>query len=204
MSDTILPIPEKIIPLTDRDDEYLAQRRADIKKEIAALEMESEALRAERDTLDQEFMARFEERKSSGTRTTNFTISKRVDFNYPQISDQTDFEQYVLKSKKLYLYQKRLSSNSVREELAIFAAERKEFLDFLEENGYDNEACISVLRELYEHNDEKPPLQAFENKLLALTFADKLKEAVLQELDSFYSIPGINVIQKITITQVRR
>jgi hypothetical protein len=190
--------------LADRDDEWLATRRYAIKGEIAICERASEALRAERDSIDQEFLERFDERKSEGTKTSTYTISKSRDFNYPQIDDQTAFERYVLRTHKLYLYQKRVAVKTIQEELAIFALEKKEFLDFLEAAEYDAESCAAVFCKLYENMDDKPPQEVFGTKLLALTLANRLKEGVLEELETFYSIPGIVVVTKTRINQVHR
>jgi hypothetical protein len=110
-----MPDTPNLVEMTDED---LAQRRYDIGKEISELKRQDEALRAARDAVEQEFYRRFEERGSTATKTTTFTVSARVDDKYPDLVDREAFEAYVLSSGNLFLLQSRLSMSAVQEELA--------------------------------------------------------------------------------------
>lgn len=197
--------PVVLLGPEEQTDDWLAERRNEIKIEISELARKEEALKAERDEIDQIFVERFRERQTSGTRAGRFTISMRSDDNYPEVTDRTVFEEYVLKSGKLHLLQKRLSLSSVKEELAAFSQEHLAAVKYLEEANFSKEACIKVLMELQDEDlteDQRKDLIG--NKLEIWLLANRLKEAVLAELSEYYTIPGVNVVSKLTINQVRR
>lgn len=186
------------IPLEDRNDEWLADRRAEIRSEIAELARKEEVLKAERDSIDQEFMDRFAARGTSGTRTSRFTISIRTDDNYPEVEDREEFEKYLLETGKLYLLQKRLSLSSVKEELAAMEQEKAAILEELEEQAWSDDACIKTLKNLNEDND------LIDRKIMALKLVDKLVEVTKNDIEEHFSIPGVNIVSKLVVNQVKR
>jgi hypothetical protein len=197
--------PVVLLGPEEQTDDWLAERRNEIRLEISELARKEEALKAERDEIDQIFIERFRERQTSGTRAGRFTVSMRMDDNYPEVTDRTVFEEYVLKSGKLHLLQKRLSLSSVKEELAAFVQEHAAAVKALEEANFSKEACAKVLQDIQDESwTEEQRESLAENKLNVLLTTGRLKEAVLSELDEYYKIPGVNVVSKLTINQVRR
>jgi hypothetical protein len=104
--------------LSTLTDEELANRRNEIKLELAELARAEETLRAERDNIDAEFRNRFNARGSTATKTANWTTFLKVDDAYPELYDRQEFEEYILKTKDLHLLQSRISISAVQEELA--------------------------------------------------------------------------------------
>lgn len=187
--------------LDERTDDWLAERRNEIRGELSDNARKEETLKAERDEIDQEFVRRFRERQTSGTRAGRFTISMKMDDNYPEVTDRTSFEQYVLESGKLHLLQKRLSLSSVKEELAAFEQERKASLKKLNEEGFTREVCFTALSEIQE---DHYPDDIINNKLDIWTATGRLEEGIVAEINEHYTIPGVNVVSKLTINQVKR
>lgn len=208
----ILIEPEPI-KLKDRTDDWLAERRNELKLEISKLKRQDEELKAERDDIDSEFMARFTARGTSGTRTARFTISARVDAAYPEVEDRNEFEAYLLKTGKLHLLQKRLSLGSVKEEQDIMKQEKEAWTTYLDDNKWSTESCEHVLEELYEMQadvEDEEEYEAFQEEYkmrigtLANASNEVIKQATKTLLDDQYSIPGVGVAEKLTINQVKR
>lgn len=189
----LYPPPEILI--TERDDNWLAERRSQIRQELSANTRKEEELKAERKFIDQEFTRRFNERKTSGTRTANYTLSMEEDSLYPEIEDRTAFEEYVLDTGHLHLLQKRLSLSSVKEELAAMAQERASYIKELEGSNYDPQVCKRILQERGEYSDYKFSL---------IQQSGGLKQEVLRQFEERFTIPGVNIITKTTINQVKR
>lgn len=187
--------------LSNQTDDWLAERRAQLKVEIALLKEKDDALKAERDEIDEEFTRRFSERGSTSTRTSHYTISLREDFNYPKVEDLTDFEDYVLRTKKLHLFQKRISSNAVKEELAIRQQEYNAFKKILDENQWNDDICKRVYIDLHQEDEE---LDFVLNRVCVLQTVGQLKSTVEEELKAHLELPGIGVITKQTINAVKR
>ena len=196
------PAPE--IELAERTDDWLAERRAAIRLEITKLTKQQEALAAEREEIEQEFFNRFTERNTSGTRTSNYTISAKQDDHYPEVEDRTEFEQYLLKTGKIHLLQKRLSLTSIREELDIMKEQKEAYLNDLEAASWDIETCRYVLVSLADSYDEPINEQVIENKLATLQATNTVKEGMKDTLNQHYSIPGIGISTKLTLNQVKR
>lgn len=104
--------------LQEMTDDELAERRYQLGQQISDLKRQDEVVRSERDAIEQEFFRRFEQRGSTATKTSNFTVSARIDDKYPEIVDRELFEQYVLSEGALFLLQSRLSMSAVQEEVA--------------------------------------------------------------------------------------
>lgn len=189
----IQPTPEILI--TERTDDWLAERRSQIRAEISALTRKEEELKAEREFIDQEFTRRFAERGTSGTRTSNYTVSMKEDDLYPEIDDRTAFEEYVLETKRLHLLQKRLSMSAIKEELAAMAQERAAYIKELEAADYSPAVCKRILQEQGDYSDYKFEL---------IQRSGGLKQEVLRQLEERFTIPGINIVTKNTINQVKR
>lgn len=188
------------IVITEQTDDWLAERRAELKIEIAKIKEQDDALKAEREAIDEEFTRRFLERGSSSTRTSHYTISLREDFNYPKVDDLTDFEDYVLRTKKLHLLQKRISSNAVKEELAIRIQEKEAFTKLLNENNWDDETCREVYCDMHQDENEEDVL----SRVAFLSMVQQLKDTVKEELADYANLPGIEVVTKQTINAVKR
>ena len=193
------PIEE--LKLSDRTDDWLAIRRAQIKPELARLKDQQDVLSEERDNINEDFKRRFAERGSSSTRAGGYTISLSEDFNYPQIEDQTELEEFVLRTKKLHLLQKRISSNAVKEELAIREQEKEGFIKLLEEENWDNQVCVQVYYDMHLEEQEEGALA---NRIIFLNQIGKLEEVVKEELENYANLPGIKVVTKQTINAVKR
>lgn len=188
------------VSLSERTDDWLAERRDAIKQEVSQLKRQDEALKAERDAIDEELVARFKERGTSGTRAARFTISMKSDDSYPVCSDRTAFENYLLETKKLHLLQKRLSLSAMQEELAILNEERKAYISRMEEaNDIVDEAC-QIYRELHSHEALSDVEQTIDQMVSDKTIVNSVK----QELQDRCVIPGIELVQKLTINQVKR
>jgi hypothetical protein len=86
--------------------------------EIAEFARQEEALRAEKDTIDNEFRRRFEERGATATKTEKWTTFLKIDDAYPELYDRQAFEEYVIRTRDLHLLQTRISVSAVQEELA--------------------------------------------------------------------------------------
>lgn len=190
------------IELTERDDDWLAERRYEIKTELVLANSKVDELKNERDDIDEELKRRFTERKTSGTRTDRFTISMGQDDNYPITVDRNEFEEYVLKTGNIHLLQKRLSMTAVREELDALNAEKQAHLDKLEEAKWADNACVDVLYDLAEADESD--YNVLDKKILILRATGKLQEATKNALEEHYSIPGIGMETKLTISQVKR
>jgi hypothetical protein len=201
------------ISLDERTDNWLAERRDQIKQAVSALKRQDEAFKAERDAIDEELVARFDERGTSGTRASRFTISMKIDDNYPICSDRTTFEEYLLTTKKLHLLQKRLSLSAVQEELAILNEERKAYLMRIEEASNQQSEAIAIYHELHEYDTFGPDAshdgmalheRALQDRINQLINDKILINTVKQELADRCVIPGIEISQKLTINQVKR
>lgn len=186
------------ISLQDRTDSWIADRRDAIAKEISRLKRQDEDLKAERDDLDQELRRRFDGRGTTGTQTKNFTISLKEDDNYPETYDRTAFEQYVLDTGKIHLLQKRLSMASVQEELMALREEHEALLKELADHGETDEAAIAIYRKLY---GESELLTA---KINVLKLTGTLVSTLKQELLDYFSIPGVHIVTKYSITSKKR
>lgn len=186
--------------LTEQTDDWLAERRAELKVEIAQLKEQDDKLKEEREAIDEEFTRRFLERGSSSTRTSHYTISLREDFNYPKIEDQTEVEEFILRTKKLHLLQKRISSNAIKEELAIREQEKNAFIKLLDENNWNDETCKQIYCDMHQDEEEEYVL----NRAFILSHTSQLKNTVEEELANYANIPGIAVVTKQTINAVKR
>lgn len=191
------------IGLSERPDDWLAERRAQLKVEASKVKEQDEKIKEEREAIDEEFMRRFTERGSSSTRAGGYTISLREDFNYPQVEDQTELEEFVLRTKKLHLLQKRISSNAIKEELAIREQEKQGFLKYLEENNWDEKSCSRVYWDL-RTEEEKDQDTASVNRHVILLRLGKLQDTVKEELENYANLPGIKVVTKQSINAVKR
>lgn len=106
------------VNLTQQTDDWLADERYRLGRIISQLARKDEIVRACRDSINQEFQRRFDERGSTATKTNDFTISARIDDKYPEIEDRNAFESYILSTGAIYLLQSRLSMSAVQEEIA--------------------------------------------------------------------------------------
>lgn len=184
-------------PLEGQSDDTLADRRKAIADEIAVLQRQEEALKAERDSIDQEFKDRFNERGTEGTKTSRFTLSLITDDAYPMIEDRTAFEDYILKTGDLHLLQKRPAINALKEELSIKQVERANYEQRLDDANWDSSVCEEVLRELSDGD--------IENRLTVLRLIDGgLKTATQSALEEKFSVPGIAFKKNVTLRQVKR
>lgn len=186
------------ISLQDRTDSWIADRRDAIGKEISKLKRQDEELKAERDDLDQELRRRFDERGTTGTQTKNFTISLKEDDNYPETYDRTSFEEYVLSTGKIHLLQKRLSMASVQEELMALREEHETLLKELEVSGESDETAVAIYKKVF---GESELLTA---KINVLKLTGTLVPTLKQELADYFSIPGVHIVTKYSITSKKR
>lgn len=201
----IEPNPE--ITLSERTDDWLADRRAAIRKELAELSNQQKSLTAERGEIEQEFFDRFTERDASGTRTSRYTLSAKQDDHYPEIQDRTEFESYMLRTRKLHLLQKRLALNAIREELDMMREERETYETELEEANWDIDTCRYVLMSIAEDNltdTEEINEARIEQKLQVFQATNSLKSGICDALNRHYDIPGIGITTKLTLNQVKR
>ena len=177
------------IKLEDQTDDWLAERRDEIKVELAKIKVQEDNFRVEREEIDEEFKRRFKERGASSTKTSKFTTSIKTDFHYPKLVSQTDFEEYVLDTKKLHLLQKRISPAAVKEELSILAQEKAALLQQLEEENWSEDFCRELCFMEFDINYPKglPGIQ----------------DLVKNKIEEHYSIPGVEIVEKEVINQVR-
>lgn len=187
-------IEEVIVALKEQSDDELAERRYQIKGELAELEGQVSALKDEREEIDEEFKRRFNERGSTSTKTTRSRISLRRDIAYPMLADATAFEDYVLENKAIHFLQKRINLSAINEELAAMKQEREAYLKLLEDNNWSKETCYQVLGEINITSSViKPIIQDLSEEVL--------RSVVEAELTNKFSIPGIELITKETINQ---
>ena len=109
---------EIFIPMLMTDDE-LAETRAALREDISALRRRDELLKARKADIDSEIERRLRERGTTSTGTSRYTLSLVEDVAYPQVTDRTAFENYVLKKKSLHLLQFRLSQKALQEEMEL-------------------------------------------------------------------------------------
>lgn len=191
---------EPVITLQERNDDWLGEKRNDIKLELAKLKKQEDALRELRDEIDDELMRRFEERGTSGTRTARFTISVREDDSYPEIEDRTLFEDYVISTKKIHLLQKRLSLSAIQEELAAMQEEYNNYKDMLVKSSNKEATAEKIYYELFGSDDN----ELLGNKINILKQLGKLVSTLEEELKDHFSVPGIRVVTKKAINSVKR
>jgi len=198
--------PTPTIELSERDDDWLAERRYDIKSELVVANSKVEELKNEREDIDEELKRRFSERKTSGTRTNRFTLSMGEDDNYPIVIDRNEFEDYILKTGNIHLLQKRLSLTATREELDALNAEKQGILDKLEEAKWSDDICVDVMLALSKEDASTVDeiVEIHNRKILVLRATGKLQEATKNALDEHYTIPGVGIEPKLTISQVKR
>lgn len=207
-----LLIPNEAIPLKERSDDWLAERRGELRKELSEVSDREKAFRQERNDIDQEFMDRFTARETSGTRTDRYTISCKQDDAYPEVEDRTDFENFVLETGKIHLLQKRLSLAAIKEELSEMERTRESLLEILDEEKWSEESCVDVLTTLFnetldtvsdtsQHDGLK---NGFDSKLSLIKKLGTLQDFTKDEIDSQYIIPGISLVTRMTINQVKR
>lgn len=200
--------PAPAIELDERTDDWLAERRAEIRKEIATLSKQQKEKSEQRDEIEQEFFRRFSERGTSGTRTSKYTMSARQDDHYPEVQDRTEFEAYLLRTGKIHLLQKRLALTAIREELDAMKQEREVYEIGLEEADWHVDACRYVLTALAEEAAAETGTAVnetlIENKLKILERTKTLKSGVTDALDQHYDIPGVGITTKLTLNQVKR
>lgn len=187
------------IDIKERTDDWLAERRNEIKAELALLKKSDDALRAEREEIDQEFIRRFSERGTRGTRAARFTISLKEDDSYPEIVDRTEFEDYVLSTKKLHLLQKRLSLSAIQEELAVLQEEYDAYATRLESSINKEATAEDIYKELFSSSDDELLL----NKINILKMTGTLVSTLEQDLKSHFSVPGVDIRKKQTINAVK-
>lgn len=192
---------EREIDLSERTDDWLAERRNKIKEDLSVLKRQDEELRDERERIDQEFFRRFAERGTKGTRASRFTISIKEDASYPEITDRTEFEAYVLNTKKLHLLQKRLSLGAIQEELAALQEEHNFYKERLENSSNKIQTAEEIYMELFaKHGDEEGLLR---NKINILKATGTLVSMLEQELKEYFSVNGVSVKTKQTINAVK-
>ena len=183
-------------------DDVLADRRYEIRGEISQLKRLDEALKAERNSIDQEFTRRFKERGSTGARTANSTITLNVEDHYPEVYDRQEFETYVLHTGKLHLIQKRVAMGSLQEEIMVLEEEVTIWRTRYKEAKTDveqQEVARKIMQELLEI-----PSDSIDEKLTILVLTKQLDQYIENALKEHASIPGINLVQKETINQVKR
>lgn len=205
------PIPE--ITLEERTDDWLADKRKDIEKEISTLKRQGEELTAQKKDIEDEFFRRFTERNSQGTTTSDWSLTVKVDDAYPTISERNEFEEYMLKTGKIHLLQKRLSIKAIREELDLMTSEKATWIEELDENDWDDQSCIRALTwmsedELYtlgaSEEERKDAEAQLATKLAVLQTTNQLKQATEAALEQHYKVPGIDLEQKLTLYQRKR
>lgn len=199
------------ISLKKRTDDWLADRRKEIENDISKLKRQEEAFKADKEEIETELMRRFDERGSEGTTTERYTISLKLDDKYPEVMDRDAFEDFVLQNEKLYLLQKRIALRSIREELNLLDQDKQDFLDELEDSNWSESACIKVLNELDQQTiaeadeaNKEAVKTALQNRTKIFRMQGKLKEATKEALQDRFSIPGIRIVTKKTITQQKR
>lgn len=199
-----------MVDLTEVSDDWLAERRDILRKRKSRVRRIDEAVAADMDAVEQEFYRRFAERNSKGTRTNKFMMSLVIDDHYPEITDKTEFDNYVLSTKKLHLMQKRLSMTAMREELDLLLEEKKDWLERLEEGGWSKDLCTKCLEHItYRQIDETcdtPEEEAtledqLASKLAVLEAVGNWKDATKLALEDYYRIPGVNLVQKMKLSQ---
>jgi hypothetical protein len=199
--------------LEDRTDDWLADKRKEIEKSISILKREQEQLTAEKKDIEDEFFRRFSERNSQGTTTANWALSAKIDDAYPTVGDREVFEEYMLKTGKLHLLQKRLAVTAIREELDLMAAEKAHWLEELEENQWDTETCERALRWMHEEEQDQYNMSeeeritsdaAFDNKMLVVKQLGQLSQVAKETIENHYKVPGIDLEQKLTLYQRKR
>ena len=186
------PTPEYLV--AERSDDWLADRRDELKKLSSSYTKQAKAVDEEIAEIEEEWRRRFTERGSSGTTTSKFTITISQDDHYPEITDREDLDDYILSTRKLHLLQKRLSLTAAREELDAMENEKVAWIEKLEDNGWSSEACAECFSEL-ELDDVG--LKIFLNQ-------GRLEEFVRNQLDSHFSIPGLGITTKLTLHQKKR
>jgi hypothetical protein len=214
--------------LKDQTDDQLAERRAELRTETSLLKRKGEQIAAERDDIDAEFKRRFQERNITGTRCQLYTISLRKVDNYPQIVDRNMLEEFILASGKLYLLQNRVAQKHIQEELAVMKDEVEAFKQRLDEIKTE-----SLRLELEEKSDEEKAQNNENLEIVALDILswiddlgcptdinilksrlDRLKimykptsvliNVLSEMLDASLTIPGIQMVTKETINQIKR
>jgi hypothetical protein len=191
---------DSIITLQERNDDWLGEKRNDIKLQLSSLKKQEDALRELRDDIDEELMRRFDERGTSGTRTSRFTISVREDDSYPEIEDRTLFEDYVISTKKIHLLQKRLSLSAIQEELAAMQEEYVTYRDRLAKSINKETTAESIYKELFGGDDN----ELLDNKINILKYTNNLVSTLEEDLKDYFSVPGIRVVTKKSINSVKR
>jgi hypothetical protein len=198
------------VDLTETSDDWLAERRDMLRKRKSRVRRIDEAIAADLDAVDQEFYRRFSERNSKGTRTNKFMMSLVIDDHYPEITDKTEFDNYLLKTKKLHLMQKRLSMTSVREEQDLLRKDKQDWLERLEEDGWSKELCTKCLEhitycqidETCDTEEEAAVLEEqLASKLAVLEAIGNWRDATKLALEDYYRIPGVNLVQKMKLSQ---
>jgi hypothetical protein len=186
------PTPEYLI--SERSDDWLADRRVELKKLSSAYKKQAEAVEEEVSEIEEEWRRRFTERGSSGTTTSKYTVTISQDDHYPEITDREDLDGYILSTKKLHLLQKRLSLTAAREELDAMQNEKEAWIEKLDEQGWTPDVCANCFSELG-LNDVG--LKIFFNQ-------GRLEEFVRNQLDAHFSIPGLGITTKLTLHQSKR
>ena len=192
---------EHPITLQERSDDWLAARRGDIRKELSILSKQEDELKEERELIDVEFKRRFDERGTSGTRTSLYTITMKEEDNYPEVYDRTEFENYILETQKIHLLQKRLSMGAIQEELAVLKEDYLSYLTRLEESSCPKEEAVLIYKELF---GDVVHAEQLENKINILKKTDTLVDTLKQELQDYANIPGIKLVKKLTINAKKR
>lgn len=196
IEDYIIPTE---ISLAERTDDWLAERRNEIKLVLAEAKKQEEALRLERELIDQEFIDRFEKRGTKGTQAARFTVFMKEDANYPEIINRSDFEEYVLNTRKLHLLQKRLSLSAIQEELAALQEEYNFYKDRLANSVNKDEEAERIYKDLFGTGDD----ELLDNKIHILKWTQKIVPTLEQELKDHFSVPGVDVRMKQTINAVK-
>jgi hypothetical protein len=187
------------VDIKERTDNWLAERRNELKVELSDLKKQDDDLRAQRDEIDQEFMCRFETRGTRGTRTARFTISLKEDASYPEIVDRTEFEDYVLSTKKLHLLQKRLSLSAIQEELSVLHEQYEEYKSRLDNSINKETTAEDIYFELFGSEDS----ELLKNKISILRATSSLISTLEQDLKGHFSVPGVDIRTKQTINAVK-
>jgi hypothetical protein len=199
--------------LENLTDDDLAERRAELKKVVLPdLNKKKQEATAALDDINQEFFRRFSERNSNGTRAAGYVISMTLDDKYPELVDRESFFDYLIKTAKTHLMQKRLSIGAIREELDLLTDEKERWLEKLEETEWSADVCKECLEHIAERQISEMTSSQEEadkirretaQKLAVLETVGTWKDSTKMALDDFYQIPGVILRDEMKLSQKR-
>jgi len=197
--------------LENLTDDDLAERRAELKKVVLPdLNKAKQEATAELDDINQEFFRRFAERNSSGTKAAGYSISMILDDKYPELVDRESFFDYLIKTGKTHLMQKRLSLNAIREETDLLEEEKERWLERLEESGWDAAVCKECLehiteRQVSEMANSQEEVDRLRNeaaqRITVLETVGSWEDSTKMALEDFYQIPGVILRDEMRLSQ---